>query len=66
MSSVAIVSAVSFASTPWRRDRVVAPFTLGSTGTRSFSTNTQGTIFYDNTAVAPIEATFTTTATPIQ
>ena len=42
------------------------PLTLGSTGTRSFATNTQGTIFYNNTAVAPLEATFTTTATPIQ
>ena len=42
------------------------PLTLGSTGTRSFSTNAQGTIFYNNTVVAPLEATFTTTATPIQ
>ena len=42
------------------------PLTLGSTGTRSFSTNSQGTIFYNNTATAPTEATFTTTATPIQ
>ena len=42
------------------------PLTLGSTGTRSFATNSQGTIFYNNTATAPTEATFTTTATPIQ
>jgi len=42
------------------------PLTLNSTGTRSFSTNAQGTIFYNNTAVAPLEAIFTTTATPIQ
>jgi type IV pilus assembly protein PilA len=42
------------------------PLTLNSTGTRSFSTNAQGTIFYNNTIVAPLEAIFTTTATPIQ
>ena len=42
------------------------PLTLGSTGTRSFATDAQGTIFYNNTVVAPLEATFTTTATPIQ
>jgi len=42
------------------------PLTLNSTGTRSFATNAQGTIFYNNTAVAPLEAIFTTTATPIQ
>jgi len=42
------------------------PMTLGTTGTRSFSTNAQGTIFYNNTAVAPLEAIFTTTGTPIQ
>ena len=42
------------------------PLTLNSTGTRSFSTNAQGTIFYNNTAIAPLEAIFTTTATPIQ
>jgi prepilin-type N-terminal cleavage/methylation domain-containing protein len=42
------------------------PLTLGSTGTRSFATDAQGTIFYDNTATPPLEATFTTTATPIQ
>src|ERR1051326_2747434 len=43
-----------------------APLTLGSTGSRSFSTNAQGTIFFNNTATPPTEATFTTTATPIQ
>ena len=42
------------------------PLTLNSTGTRSFATNAQGTIFYNNTATAPLEAIFTTTATPIQ
>ena len=42
------------------------PMTLGTTGTRSFSTNAQGTIFYNNTATAPLESIFTTTGTPIQ
>jgi len=42
------------------------PLTLNSTGTRSFATNAQGTIFYNNTATPPLEAIFTTTATPIQ
>jgi prepilin-type N-terminal cleavage/methylation domain-containing protein len=42
------------------------PLTLGSTGSRSFASNQQGTIFFNNTATAPTEATFTTTATPIQ
>ena len=42
------------------------PLNLGSTGTRAFATNAQGTIFYNNTVVAPLEAIFTTTATPIQ
>ena len=42
------------------------PLTLNSTGTRSFATNAQGTIFFNATATAPTEATFTTTATPIQ
>jgi hypothetical protein len=43
------------------------PLTLGSTGTRSFATNAQGTIFYNNTAVAPTEAAILAgTATPIQ
>jgi len=42
------------------------PLSFGATGTRSFATNAQGTIFYTNTATAPLEATFTTTATPIQ
>jgi prepilin-type N-terminal cleavage/methylation domain-containing protein len=42
------------------------PLTAGSTGNRSFATNSQGTIFYANGGTAPTEATFTTTATPIQ
>ncbi len=30
------------------------PVTVGSTGQRAFATDTRGTIFYDNTGVAPI------------
>ena len=30
------------------------PVTLGSTGQRAFATDTRGTIFFDNTGVAPI------------
>ena len=30
------------------------PLTFGGTGTRSFATDTRGTIFYTNTAVAPV------------
>ena len=30
------------------------PVTLGSTGQRAFATDTRGTIFYDNTGVAPV------------
>jgi type IV pilus assembly protein PilA len=40
------------------------PLTPGSTGTRYFSTDTRGTIFYSNTA--SIGLTIPTTATPIQ
>ena len=55
----AVVSTTAYYAT-------AVPLTLNSTGTRSFATNAQGTIFYNNTAVAPLEAIFTTTATPIQ
>jgi hypothetical protein len=41
------------------------PVMFGLTGTRSFSTNAQGTIYVSTVAAAPPEATFTTTATPI-
>jgi hypothetical protein len=41
------------------------PVTLGSTGQRAFATDTRGTIFYDNTGVAPINP-IPTTATPLQ
>ena len=42
------------------------PLTLNASGSRSFGTNAAGTIFFNATATAPTEATFTTTATPIQ
>jgi len=43
------------------------PLSFGSTGTRSFATTEQGTIFFTATAVAPTEAAITAgTATPIQ
>lgn len=42
------------------------PLALGTSGSRSFATNEQGTIFYTLTAVAPPEATFGTTALPVQ
>jgi type IV pilus assembly protein PilA len=43
------------------------PLSFGSTGTRSFSTTEQGTIFYTSTALAPTEAAITAgTATAIQ
>jgi type IV pilus assembly protein PilA len=46
------------------------PITPGSTGTRGFASNSQGTIFYvacpTGTCTPPAEATFVTTATPIQ
>jgi len=43
-----------------------APLSLMTTGARSFATNLSGTIFYNATAVPPAEATFLTTALPIQ
>jgi type IV pilus assembly protein PilA len=43
------------------------PLSFGSTGTRSFATTEQGTIFYTSTAAAPTAATITAgTATAIQ
>jgi type IV pilus assembly protein PilA len=43
------------------------PLSFGSTGTRSFATTEQGTIFFTATAAAPTEAAITAgTATPIQ
>jgi hypothetical protein len=32
------------------------PLTLGTTGNRSFASTASGSIFYNNTAVAPTEA----------
>jgi prepilin-type N-terminal cleavage/methylation domain-containing protein len=43
------------------------PLSFGSTGTRSFASTEQGTIFYTSTAAAPTQAAITAgTATPIQ
>jgi prepilin-type N-terminal cleavage/methylation domain-containing protein len=42
------------------------PATYGVTGIRSFATNSEGTIFFSMAATAPAEATFATTATPLQ
>jgi hypothetical protein len=43
------------------------PLAFGSTGTRSFASTEQGTIFYTTTAAAPTAAAITAgTATPIQ
>jgi type IV pilus assembly protein PilA len=42
------------------------PVTPGSTGGRSFATSSAGTIFFLLGAAAPAEATFGTTATPLQ
>ena len=43
------------------------PLSFGSTGTRSFATTEQGTIFYASTAAAPTNAAIVAgTATPIQ
>jgi type IV pilus assembly protein PilA len=41
------------------------PVTQGSTGQRSFATDTRGTIFYDNTGAA-LANPIATTATPLQ
>ena len=41
------------------------PLSFGSTGTRSFATTEQGTIFYTNTAAAPPDP-IPAAATPIQ
>ena len=41
------------------------PVTLGGTGTRSFATDTRGTIFFTNTSVAPINP-IPSTATVVQ
>jgi prepilin-type N-terminal cleavage/methylation domain-containing protein len=43
-----------------------APLSLLTTGSRSYATNLSGTIFFNTTQVPPDEATFLTTATPIQ
>jgi hypothetical protein len=41
------------------------PVTIGSTGQRAFASDSRGTIFFDNTGVAPINP-IPTTATPLQ
>ena len=61
-TSTCNTSSVAAVSSYWAG---AVPVTLGSTGQRSFATDTRGTIFYDNTG-AVLGNPILSTATPLQ